>query len=142
MMSRCAPPKSSTVDGERRPRLRSRPRSDSAAICRPATQPSVRLSSASTISGVDHEAHRLIEEGRRLLPGEAQVLQADLGHLRPHAQAGQRQAGSSRVARMRWSCGGRCSSKKAIAACTSGWVDDVEVVEHEHARLRQSRRGR
>ena len=55
------------LDEVRRPRSCSRmPRSESAASCRPAIQPSVRSSSASTSAAVRSQPHHLVEELHRL----------------------------------------------------------------------------
>ena len=76
--------------GDERRTASSRPRSDSAASCRAATQPSVRSSSAAT-SPAAEPARWLVEVAGRLVGGEAEVGRPDLGELAAGTQPGQRQ---------------------------------------------------
>ena len=122
MMSRCAPPKSASSKGVRRPGLPSRPRRESAAICRPAIQPSVRLSSAATTSAASLSP---IVRSRKAA-ASSRVKRSSCRRISVTCDCTRRRAsdsgGSSRVAMMTCRDGGRCSSRKTIPACSSGWV--------------------
>ncbi len=62
-----------------------------AASCRPAIQPSVRVSSAAMSSAREVQPHHLVEKFGGFGGGEAQVGGAQFGQLAPGAQAGQGQ---------------------------------------------------
>ena len=61
------------------------------------------------------QPHHLVEVRGGLVGREAQVGGTDLDELAPRAQASQRQRRVGALAITRWNCGGRCSSRYAIA---------------------------
>ncbi len=79
-----------------KPAMSYRPCMESAANCRPAIQPSVRVSRAAMSSAERLQAHHLVEKFGGFGRGKAQVGGAQLGQLAPGTQAGQGQAADPR----------------------------------------------
>ena len=107
------------------------PRIEIAANCRPAIQPSVRVSSAAMSSS---ERFRPITRLRNSAAsaGVKRKSAARSSVNWPRARNRARgSCGSSRVAMTRCICGGRCSSRKVRASSTGSGIDDVVVVEDE-----------
>ena len=77
--------------GHERRRHRRWPRSDSAASCKPAAQPSVRSASAATDASGRSAAGRVRSSSAASVGGEPQVGRAQLGQLAAGPQPGQRQ---------------------------------------------------
>ena len=114
----------------------SRPRSDSAASCRPVTHPSVRASSSRALLRRHGEAHRTREEGRRLVGSRS--ADPRRGARAPgRAPAAARPAGAAPAASSSTRCSrvGACSTRKVISSRMPVDVHQVVVVEHERDRV-------
>ena len=108
---------------------------ESAAICRPAIQPSVRASSAAMSASLRFRPI-LVEKVGGLGGREAQVGGAQLGQLAPGAQAGQRQrrifaGGDDQVHLWRL-----VFDEEGQGLIDRSGIERMVVIEHEDERIR------
>ena len=113
-------------------RQSSRPRSDSAARCRPAAQPSVRSPRAATTAS----AACCPDPVRSSSAASSAVKRRSAARSStswPRARSrASGSGGSLRLAITRCSVGGRWSSRNAIGSVHVRRLDEVVVVEHQH----------
>ncbi len=115
-----------------KPATSSRPCSEIAASCRPAIQPSVRVSRAAMSSAVRFRPITWLRKSAAS-DGVKRRSAARSSVNWPRARNRARgSAGSSRVAMTRCTWGGRCSTRKARRIVDRLGVEDVVVVENEH----------
>ena len=128
--------RSSPANPAMKPATSSRPCIDSAASWWAAIQPSVRPSRGGDVAGGQTEAGDVVEVGRHLVEGEAQVGGTDLDQLATRAQAGQGQcrvlAGADHQVHLRR----EVLQQERHAGLDVGAVDEVVVVEHQPAVVR------
>ena len=108
-----------------------RPRSESAASCRAATQPFGARLQRGDVAGGELERSDLVEVGRDLGQGEAQVGGADLDEVAPGAQARQRQRRVDAGADDQVHLGREVLEQVGHARLQVGVVDEVVVVQDE-----------
>ena len=104
---------------------------ESAASCRPAIQPSVRVSRAATSSAERVEAHRPIEKLGGLGGGKTQICGAQLGQLAPGAQPGQGEVRILAGGNDQVDMGRQMLEQKGEGVVDRFGLNHVVIVEHE-----------